>query len=151
MTSANDRNQRRRVLWVSRSPGKLVARYVDGRILKGYAGDFDPDQPRFRLALAQSASDEAAEIQLSDLKAVFFVRSFEGDPAYAESRDLYQARPPGTRKIRVEFADGEVVVGYTTTRDSRRFGLFFSPLDPKSNNLRVFAVTVAVARVERLL
>ena len=34
--------QRRR-FWVSRSPGKVVARYVDGKVLKGYA-DFDPNQ-----------------------------------------------------------------------------------------------------------
>jgi hypothetical protein len=151
MSSAEDRSQRRRLLWVSRSPGRLVVRFRDGRVLKGYAGDFDPDRASFHLALAGEATEEVARVEMSDLKAVFFVRSLEGDPGYTESTDLYQARPTGTRKIRVEFTDGEVLLGYTTRRDTRRFGFFFSPLDPRSNNARVFAVTTAVSTVDRLL
>jgi hypothetical protein len=90
-------------------------------------------------------------VSLEDLKALFFVRSFEGNAQHSESRDLYQTRPPGTRKIRLEFDDGELLVGYTTARDTRRFGLFVTPLDPLSNNRRVFAVTSFVARIELLL
>jgi hypothetical protein len=139
------------VLWRSRSPGRLVIRFADGRVLKGYAGDFDPDQPGFHLVPAQGDADQVIGIEMAALKAVFFVRSFEGDPRYTESRDLYQARPPGTRKVRVEFSDGEVLVGFTSARDARRFGVLLTPLDPKSNNARVFAVATAVARLERLL
>jgi hypothetical protein len=146
-----DANRRRRLLWASRSPGKVVARYAGGDVLKGYACDFDPDRPRFHLAAADGSLRESVEVSLEDLKALFFVRSFEGNAQYSESRDLYQARPPGTRKVRLEFHDGELLVGYTTARDTRRFGLFVSPLDPLSNNRRVFAVTSFVARIERLL
>jgi hypothetical protein len=129
----------------------VVARYADGRTLKGYAGDFDPDQPRFHLAPALGAPDEVVEVWLTDLKALFFVRTFEGNPDHDESRDLYQPRPAGTRKVRLEFADGEVLVGYTAARSAGRFGLFLTPLDPLSNNRRVFAVTGAITTVERLL
>jgi hypothetical protein len=147
----SDGTQRRRLLWASRSPGKVVARYADGEVLKGYACDFDPDQAQFHLALAHGSLQEAVEVSLKDLKALFFVRTFDGNAHYNESRDLYQSRPPGTRKIRLEFQDGELLVGYATAPDTRRFGLFVSRLDPLSNNRRVFAVTSSIARIERLL
>ena len=140
----------RRRLWVSRSPGKVVARYLDGRLLKGYT-DFDPDLLGFRLVPAEDPESEEAEIRVADLKAVFFVRSFAGNPEYVESKDLYQTRPPGTRKVRVEFVDGEELVGHTRDDPAKRPGFFFSPFDPQSNNLRVFAVFDAVRRVERRL
>jgi Family of unknown function (DUF6982) len=84
-----------------------VARYADGQVLKGYAGDFDPDQPRFHLVPAHGSPEDVVEVWLKDLKALFFVRSFEGDPRYVESRDPYRPRPPGTRKVSLEFQDGD--------------------------------------------
>jgi hypothetical protein len=140
----------RRRLWVSRSPGRAVARYADGRVLKGYA-DFDPEQASLRLIPLGEPEAGAVEIAVRDLKALFFVRTFEGDPGHDESKDLYQPRPPGTRKVRVVFRDGEELVGYTRRLDRYAAGLFFTPLDPRSNNLRVFAVLDALWGVERLL
>jgi hypothetical protein len=140
----------RRRLWVSKSPGRVVVRYADGRVLKGYA-NFDPVAPRFSLVPQGSPEADDIEVAVNELKAVFFVRTFEGDPAYDESKDLYQARPPDTRKVSVRFRDGEELVGHTRQLDRHRAGLFFTPLDPRSNNLRVFAVFDAIWGVRRLL
>ena len=140
----------RRRLWASRSPGRVVVRYLDGRVLKGYA-DFDPEQPSFRFVPHDEPGAEGIEVQVADLKALFFVRAFDGNPEHAESKDLYQSRPPDTRKVSVRFQDGEELVGYTRQLDRHRAGLFFVPLDPRSNNLRVFAVFDALAGVRRLL
>jgi Family of unknown function (DUF6982) len=65
--------------------------------------------------------------------------------------DLYQPRPPDTRKVSVRFRDGEELVGSTRQLDRYRAGPFFTPLDPRSNNLRVFAMFDALWRVQRLL
>jgi hypothetical protein len=140
----------RRRLWVSRSPGRVVVRYADGRVLKGYA-DFDPAEPCLRLVPLAEPDTDGLEIPVKDLKALFFVRTFEGDPAHEESKDLYQDRPPDTRKVSVRFRDGEELVGYTRQLDRHRSGLFFTPLDARSNNLRVFAVFDALWGVQRLL
>lgn len=145
-----DRPPPRRRLWVSRTPGRVVARYLDGRVLKGYA-DFDPAQLRLRLWPVDRPDDQGLEVGMADLKAVYFVRSFAGDPAYVESKDLYGPRPPGTRKVSVEFEDGEELVGYTRDDPSRGPGFFVTPLDRRSNNLRVFVLAAAVRRVERRL
>jgi hypothetical protein len=131
----------------SRSGGRPVA---DGRVLKGYA-DFDPEQSRFRLVPLGDSDAEGIEVAVKDLKALFFVRAFDGDPTHDESKDLYQSRPPGTRKVSVRFRDGEELVGHTRQFDQCRSGLFFTPLDPRSNNLRVFAVFDALWGVRRLL
>lgn len=128
----------------------MVVRYGAGRVLKGYA-NFDPAEPRLQLVPHDDPDAEGIEVEVRELKAVFFVRSFEGDPAYDESKELYQERPPGTRKVSVRFHDGEELVGHTRQLDRHRAGLFFTPLDPRSNNLRVFAVFEAVAGVRRLL
>lgn len=140
----------RRRLWVSRTPGRVVARFRDGRVLKGYA-DFDPGQPSLTFRPLDRPDGEAIEVRVADLKALFFVRSFDGVPGYEESKDLYQARPPGTRKVLVEFVDGEELVGHTRGAPSTEPGFFFTPLDRESNNLRVFAVGAAIRRVERRL
>jgi hypothetical protein len=139
---------RRRRLWVSRSPGRVVVRYADGRVLKGYA-DLDPAQPTF--LVATPSEPDGVEVAMTDLKAVFFVRSFDGDPSHDESKDLYQPRPLDTRKVSVRFRDGEELVGHTRQLDRHRAGLFFVPLDPRSNNLRVFAPFAALTGVRRLL
>lgn len=140
----------RRRLWVSRSPGRVVVRYADGRVLKGYA-DFDPEQASLRLAPLDDPEFDGDEVAVNELKAVFFVRSFDGDPSRDESKDLYQPRPPNTRKVSVRFRDGEELVGHTRQLDRHRAGLFFVPLDPGSNNLRVFAPFAALTGVRRLL
>lgn len=131
--------------------GKIVARYADGRVMKGYSRDFSPNKPHFHLFLADAGlSDKAVEVRISDLKAVFFVRDFAGDPAYNERKEFAEGeRPPG-RKLEVTFKDGEVLVGSTVGYDPHRAGFFFIPADPKSNNLKVFAVTRAVSNVQFL-
>jgi hypothetical protein len=140
----------RRRLWASKSPGRVVVRFVDGRVLKGFA-NFDPAEPRLQLVPHDDPDAEGLEVAVQDLKAVFFVRTFEGDPRYDESKDLYQDRPLDTRKVSVRFRDGEELVGHTRQLDRHRAGLFFTPLDPRSNNLRVFAVFDAVWGLRRLL
>lgn len=131
--------------------GKIVVRYADGRLLKGYSRDFYPNKPHFHLFSADAGlSGKAVEVQISDLKAVFFVRDFAGAPSYNERKEFAEGeRPPG-RKVEVTFKDGEVLVGSTLGYDPHRQGFFFIPADPKSNNLKVFAVATAVTKVHFL-
>lgn len=124
---------------------KIVARFRDGRVRKGYTENFFPDKPKFHLRPESTAlPGDAEEISLADLKAVFFVRDFSGDRAYKERKTLAEGQKTQGRVVEVTFADGEVVVGTTMGYDPRRPGYFVFPIDPQANNLKVFVVSASV-------
>ena len=128
---------------------RIVARYSDGRVLKGTTLNFSPTGPKFFLHLADAASgDEAVPVLLSELKGVFFVRDLTGDPAHKELKEF--ATPPAGRRILVTFRDGEQLMGSSLTYNAARDGFFLFPADAQSNTERVFVVMQAVLTVERL-
>ena len=131
-------------------PLKVVARYIDGRIIKGLSQDFFPNKDRFHVYSADKPSGEAVEVFLKELKAVFFVRDFAGNAQYNERKEYIQGDKPSGRKIELTFKDGEVLVGTTLGYDPARPGFFLFPADPNSNNVRVFAVITAVKKVRYL-
>lgn len=131
--------------------GKIVVHYIGGRILKGFTYDFYPNKSCFHVMSATcGVGGKATEVWVKDLKGVFFVRDFGGNPHYVERKEFLEGeRPPG-RKVEVTFKDGEVLVGSTVGYDPRRPGFFLIPVDPKSNNLKVFVVSSAVNNVRFL-
>jgi hypothetical protein len=131
-------------------PVKVVARYINGKRVKGFSQDFFPNKDRFHISQAAKPSEEAVEVIIKDLKAVFFVRDFAGNYQYDERKSYMEGERPSGRKIEVTFKDGEVLVGTTLGYDTNRPGFFLFPADPKSNNIRVFAVTTAVKKVRHL-
>lgn len=129
----------------------MVARYQDGRVLKGVTNDFLPAKDRFHLVPLESApGTKPVEVLISDLKALFFVRDFAGNPQHKESGDFDPTKAAGGRKIRVVFKDGETMVGTTQGYQPGRPGFFVVPADAKSNNERCFVVSVATREVSFL-
>jgi hypothetical protein len=84
-----------------------------------------------------------------ELKAVFFVRNFEGDPTYKDRQEFDRASASG-RKIRVTFKDGELLLGMTQGYQPGRPGFFVIPADPRSNIERCFVVTAFTQEVALL-
>ena len=129
-------------------PAKVVVRYVDGNVLKGFTQDFLPNKDHFHLhPFDQSVGRKPVKIMVKDLKAVFFVKDFEGDAAYRERRTFSEADKIQGRKIEVVFQDGEQLVGSTMGYDRSRQGFFIVPVDSGGNNERVYVVQAAVNRV----
>jgi hypothetical protein len=127
---------------------KIVARYQDGRTLKGYTGDFLPTKPTFHLTLMDAPPEaKSVDVHVAELKAVFFVKDFAGNPDRKEVQDFPAGKPVVGRKIRVIFQDGEMLVGTTQGYDATRPGFFVIPADPGSNNDRCFVVTRATKQV----
>lgn len=140
---------------------KVIARYADGRVVKGYTQDFHPNKPRFHLLpIDAESSGKSVEVQVKDLKAievsveelksVFFVADFAGNPEYNELKEFTEGNRYIGRKVEVTFADGEVIVGTTMGYDPRRPSFFLFPADPKSNNQKVFVISSAVTKVRYL-
>ena len=131
-------------------PVKVVARYIDGKRVKGFSQDFFPHKDRFRIYLAGQPSGGATEVIVKELKAVFFVKDFAGNPTHEERKEYREGEKPQGRKVEVTFKDNEVMVGTTLGYDPSRQGFFIFPADPKSNNDRVFVVSTAVKKVRFL-
>lgn len=130
---------------------KVVVRYAGGNILRGTTDNFWPTHGSFHLKeLGTPADAPTREVVIDKLKAVFIVKSFEGNAKHSESNTLVNAGPPSGSPIRVVFTDGETLVGSTMSYDARAAGFFMFPADRKSNNERVFVVNAAVDRIEHL-
>jgi hypothetical protein len=127
---------------------KVVIRFIDSRIVKGTTADFVPAKDLFHVNVTtDSAGAKPVEIHMSDLKAVFFVKDFTGDSQHAESNEFDPSHPPAGRKIRVEFKDGEVLVGTTTGYQAGRPGFFLVPADLGSNIDRCYVIAAATRKV----
>ena len=125
---------------------KIVVRYADGELLKGFTQDFHPTRSQFSLwPSINSTPADRVNVPMSRLKAVFFVRNFEGNPGYRE-RKTFTVRGQG-RRVEVTFVDTEVILGTTLNYRPDAAGFFIVPADLGGNNTRIFVVASAVRRV----
>jgi hypothetical protein len=130
---------------------KVVVRYADGKVIKGYTQDFFPNKDRFHLQPQQKSSgQDIQQVLIKDLKAIFFVKDFGGNPAYDERRQFGDGDKPQGRKMEILFKDGEKLVGSTLGYEPNRPGFFIQPADGQSNNMRVFVVQAFVDKVRIL-
>lgn len=128
----------------------VVVHYKDGAILKGFTHDFVAERPLFHLHVEQGPETGAVkDVKVADLKAVFFVKSYEGRKEYSEKKTFDEAGSPGLHgiKIRVEFKDGEIIRGMSLGYGKAKKGFFIVPVDPLSNNARIYVVADAAAKV----
>jgi len=130
---------------------KIVARFVDGRVLKGHTTNFSPMGGSFLLKVEGAKPDAEPEVvELNLLKAVFFVRSFAGNSSYRDKKGFPPDRPYEGRRVEVTFTDGEVILGSTPNYDSSMRGFFVFPADPNSNTIKAFAISANVKKVRLL-
>jgi len=121
---------------------KVVAKFKNGSIKKGTTNDFFPNKVMFHLI---STTGEILDINIEELKAVYFVKNFEGDK---DRMDEYTDDVPGGgRKVHVKFSDGEMLIGYTQGYSPNRSGFFVIPADLQNNNDRIYVITSAIEKV----
>jgi hypothetical protein len=132
-------------------PNRVVVRFNDGKLLKGYTYDFAPAKDTFHLNPEPGKDKrDTLEIKVDLLKAIFFVKTLEGNPDYEEKKQFDEVKNPVLRglKIKVRFFDGEVIRGTTTGYSKKRKGFFLFPVDPQSNNERIYVVANALRDVK---
>ncbi len=127
-------------------------RFLDGRIIKGYIGDFSPLCDH--ISVVDETSSEQ-DIQLNELKAVFYVKSFEGNQRYSETKSFTKTNQKG-KKVLVRFKDGERLTGYLEGDvpwqkgfflESQTGGFFLIPSDDKTNNTKVYVISTSVTNI----
>lgn len=129
------------------SSNRVVARFLNGQVKKGSSLDIDPNRPSFHLRPADGPMEV---IQLADLKAVFFVRSLEGDWSRGEKLEMDPAdsRARGSFAIAMKFPDGETMVGLTIRYPPNRPYFWVVPVDQESNNIRILVNKAAIVSME---
>jgi hypothetical protein len=125
---------------------KVVAHFLDGRLIKGTSLDIDAKRPTFHI---RPPDDKAVEVRISDLKALLFVRSLRGNPERSEESTPTPSdrRGRGASIVSLKFADGETMVGMTVRYPPGPF-FYLNPVDPESNNIRILVNRAAVVDME---
>jgi hypothetical protein len=132
---------------------KVILRFVTGKMLKGFIKDLKlTDETLF----IEDESSHQLKVRLKELKAIFFVKRFEGNPSYQERKNFAGARP-NARRVFIKFKDGESMVGYIEGDIPWKMGFFLEPtkdkgfyivpVDERSNNIRILVISTAVKDV----
>jgi hypothetical protein len=138
-------------------PGyKVVINTGDGRVIRAY---FRNDEQNDRallasrypladlLAMCVTEDGSALTLELSQIKAIFFVSSFKGDRDYDPVRFYAAGRHPELIWVEIAFRDGEIVEG--CVENSRHHlssdGFFLIPSSPGGNNQLIYVNKSAIA------
>src|SRR5438309_2287919 len=126
---------------------KIVAHLRTGKLLKGYTDLPLPTDPAGvvasvpvmlpkQIALETEDTHRKHTIPVSSLKALFFVKSFEGNPQYAEIKFFNGEPKIEGLWVHLAFADGERLEGIVHNSLSflNEAGFLMKPPDPNSNN-----------------
>jgi hypothetical protein len=126
----------------------VVARFADGRLIKGVSMNVDITKPACHV---RTFDGRMEEVRLADLKALFFVKSLDGDSAHNEAMapEVADPRSRGSIQVELRFTDGERLVAFANRFPPLGAFFFLLPVDPKSNNIRMLVNRAQVASIER--
>lgn len=131
---------------------KVVAHGRNGTLYKGYLEESTrnlalqegvprpAELPETITIVAQDGSKNS--VGLRDLKALFFVKSFEGSKQYSELK-FFSAHPVVEGIwARLNFHDNETIEGvvYNSLHFLTNEGFFLKPPDPRSNNEMMYVL-----------
>jgi hypothetical protein len=102
----------------------------------------DPQYPLESIRLRLLDSEAVQEVPTKDAKAVFFVKTFDGDLRHRALHFHEHAPIVQGLWVRVYFYDGEMIEGIiSNTRDFvLESGFFLMPTDPNGNNKLVYVL-----------
>jgi len=131
-----------------RKRNKLIVRSKKGEIYYGMCFALNKNAPGFHLDLQSKSGvplNRTQHILFNDIKAVFYVKSFDGRFAPGDTES--QLSPRG-KPVAIEFDDGETVLGrpvHATWQDDPRF--FLIPEEKDGNNIMILVERSAVRAI----
>jgi hypothetical protein len=128
---------------------KIVAHYLGGKLTKGYTFDFNQNRDNFHVVADQDKVEEATLVYHEELKALFFVKTFEGNPGYEDPIFSEETiKNLVGMKLKIIFKDGEKLYATTFGYSPARKGFFVFPIDKHCNNEKVYVVTSSTTSIE---
>ena len=128
---------------------RLVVRYKDGRTEYGVCFALNPKDSGFHLDKVDKngiTTGNTMHIRYSELKAVFYVKSFDGK--YDKNQRYREWAPDGSELV-IEFADGEILRGLCMQHsepDEARF--YIVPKNPATNNICALVERSATSKIQ---
>lgn len=115
---------------------EVVARFLDGRVVKGTSFDVAPGKPFCHI---KTDTDGVVEVALDDVKALFYVKSLEGDSERNDTQEVLEddIRLRGSKRLELVFKDAERLVVLCNRFPPQGDRFFVLPIDPASNNERI--------------
>jgi hypothetical protein len=129
---------------------KVVVRRLDHGLIKGFVDSTSYLGPNGIEMLDREG--RAVIIPLPEIKGVFFVRDFDGNPQRSE-RKLFQSRPRlAGLWVQMTFKDKEVLEGLLPSNlvELSPEGFLVTPVDLYSNNLKIFVPRTALSKIDVL-
>ena len=117
---------------------KLILRKRDGSMLR--CSSRIPFSAAFQQITVLDEEGKLLKLPLSELKAIFFVKDFDGNPHYKAGKEFGEGSPRAGKIYTVSFHDGEVIKGRVLNLAEENSGFFLYPADPLDNNEKVFIV-----------
>lgn len=139
---------------MERDKEKVVLHFTDGKTLRGYLKSINPGSE----IISIETKEGEKKVNLSDLKAIYFVKTFKGARTYQEKK-LYGLTRAKGKRILVKFKDGEFLTGFLEGSipwkkgffldhpDPSLKGFFILPTDEGSNNIKIFVINSSVEEV----
>ena len=127
---------------------QVVARYIDGRLVKGTSLDVNPQKP---VCHVRTLDQGNMEVTLADLKALYFVKTPEGDPAHDYAFDPTPGDPrlAGSHRITLTFKDGEKLAVLANRYPPLGNFFFVLPVDGSGNTVRVLVNRAAIEEISK--
>ena len=99
----------------------VVAKYRDGRMIKGVTYNFGSEKKAFHVIPVSEEKEEGTrkgvEVVIPELKAIFFMKSLEGRKGPRTLEGLLEKEEEeeqaSAMKVKVTFQDGETLIGMT--------------------------------------
>ena len=129
---------------------KVVVRRLDQQLIKGFV-----DTASYLKSNAIEMLDREGRtlsVPLPEIKGVFFVREFDGNPQRSE-RKLFESRPRTAGLwVQMTFKDRETLEGLLPGNliELGPEGFLVTPADPYSNNLKIFVPRGALSDISVL-
>jgi hypothetical protein len=122
----------------------VVARLLDRGKIKGRTIDFHPEQDHFTIEPPDGGLP--VRLAVSDLKALFFVRSLDGNRDRQDHRDF---RPQASvrPKLWIEFRDGEQMAAWPVSPTLGKQGFYVLPTDSDSNVEKAWICRASIVKL----
>jgi len=129
---------------------RVVVHKLDHVVIKGFVDSASYLRPSGIEMLDREG--RALAIPWPEIKGVFFVREFDGDPQRSE-RKLFLSRPRMAGLwVQMTFKDNEVMEGLLPSNlmELSPEGFLVTPADLYSNNLKIFVPRTALSKINVL-